>query len=805
MAFVRSGYADFAMVNAPDALTSDTVSIPFEEITDYWGRAAAAAGIPMYIIHHNQRIGEPSAGWRNDDQILRQLSAAKETPAYQGSVFNSHPALMENRLNSTANIRLFFDDQINEETLFDGLIMHAPSALSFATNDAFAIFQGTYDDNFDVFLNGEEITLNEAGNFYIEKPLNVGVNTFTLRHKGEEITYRIERRIVALHSIDSSIASGRVLEVEGGTTVTISAIAYRGATVTATLNGQSVRLNQQDTNLADAALNASYASFVGRYTVPAGRIGQAQNLGAINVSANFNGYVRSMTGASVRVIALPEPPPPPPPIEVEIKSDFDQNSAGSGEVVGTINPIRGSHETVRYVRILENNTLVFAANTTGIEHNPNFSRLPAGTRDYLRAEVGGYYTTTSGKRVSAESAVLENGTGMGENRLVVQSTGTSGGNSFFRISLDHRSSFNIRPIGLNFTTAWGGDFNVSDFDATHIIIDFDNVTSVTKLPSFEHNHVFSAGKWETVTLEGVPKFRLVLQLRQRGVYGGQFARYNADGELMLTFPVMTNSLKGMNIVIDPGHGINANGVTDPGAIGHVREFDANIAVARLLRDRLRERGANAVILPTDTTFYASRERPDYARTLHNCDLFISLHCNAVTGNSGARGQEVWYFTPFSQPLANSISASLSSYFQNHVYSDRSNRNRGAKYDYFWVTLAQDFPSVLVEMGFVTNMEDAMALGNAAHQAGAATAIADGVQRYLNRSNISYSASGTSGINPAPVESDTSAPAESDEAEPAESDTPAPVESDTPAPDEWDELDTTAAYSAYSDYSADYSA
>jgi N-acetylmuramoyl-L-alanine amidase len=103
---------------------------------------------------------------------------------------------------------------------------------------------------------------------------------------------------------------------------------------------------------------------------------------------------------------------------------------------------------------------------------------------------------------------------------------------------------------------------------------------------------------------------------------------------------------------------------------------------------------------------------------------------------------VWYFTSFSQPLASAISSSVADYFQSYVYSDRVNRNRGAKYSYYWVTLAQDFPSVLVELGFVTNMEDAMAMANPIHQTGIANAIANGIQRYLNRSNISYSADGS---------------------------------------------------------------
>jgi N-acetylmuramoyl-L-alanine amidase len=735
-AFIENGHADFAVVNAPDPISSSAMSLPFEDLVTQWGKICTEGEIPMYIIHHNQKIGRSDLGadWNRDDQLLRQLSVASKLPAYQGSVFYSHSDLMENRLKSTENIQKFFNAQINEDTLFDNLIMQSPSRLSFSTNDAFAVFQGTYDDNFEVTLNNEVITLNEAGNFYIEKPLSVGMNYFTLTHKGQVITYTIDRRIHSLHSIDSSIAEGRVLEVEGGTNITISAIAYRGAVVTATINNQTIQLTQQDYALDDAALNTSYAPFVGRYTVPAGRINQAQNLGTITVSANYSGFRRSATGASIRIIALPEPPPPVPPPVVDL---IDQNNAGTGEVVGTISAIRSSDTATKLLRITNDRTYVFCSKTTGLSgaFDPTLSQLPAGTIDYFRATVGDFHTTDSGRRIRTGDSSVIDGYGMGDNSLVVISSGNSGRNSYFQIKLDHRSTFNITPADLKFSTRRNGmEFQIENFNPTHIHIDFDNVTSVTKLPSFENNHIFSGGRWETPTINGVPKFRLVLELRRRGVYFGHHARYDSEGDLMLTFPALSGSLSGKRIVIDPGHGINANGRIDPGAVGHIIEWDANIAVARALRDRLTALGATANILPTYEKFISARgdERTNYARNL-GCDLFISIHSNAVgLGNPNVRGQEAYYFNPWSQPLASAISQSMATYFRDNVYADKTMHNRGAKYSYFWVTLPQDYPAVLLELGFVANLEDAMALSNETHQRGIANAIAEGIQRYLNR-------------------------------------------------------------------------
>ena len=97
-----------------------------------------------------------------------------------------------------------------------------------------------------------------------------------------------------------------------------------------------------------------------------------------------------------------------------------------------------------------------------------------------------------------------------------------------------------------------------------------------------------------------------------------------------------------------------------------------------------------------------------------------------------RGQEAYYFTPYSQPLAESVSASLGKYFSRNVYADGADMNKGALYNVFWVTRVPDFPSVLLELGYVRNKADADALADDGHQQGMAYAIADGIEDYLNR-------------------------------------------------------------------------
>lgn len=730
--YVQRGYADFCLVKAFGATSSSV--LPFDEVTGWWDELADSYGITMYVVHFNERQSEGRENW-GVDQILRQLSAAKKLSSFGGSVFHSCYDLLDDE-SLKENIIKFYGDAINEEALSRELKMQSPSLLSFDTYEPYETFMGTFDENFDVYFNGEKVTLNSAGNFYFEEPLEIGMNTFTIDHKDKTYVYSINRKIITLDSLDESIENGKSLSVNGGTKIEIACNAYKGATVTATLNGKTITLTESE-GKQDSDINSFYTRFTGTYTVPEGIISQEQDLGTIFVQASYSGYSNSLYGASVKVLALPEPP------KTDINVDMgDQSSAGSGEVVGRIDPIRTEDETVQYVKVTKDYTVVYNGSTAGSMPTPDFAQLPAGTLDYLLTSSGDYYITESNKRLRKSDTTSFTDTALGDNPLTVNSIGSRNGSSYIRFGLKWKISYNIDFVGNNYFAGGDGSFNLYDFTATQVHITFDNVTSVTKLPSFENNYVFSGGKWETVTIDGIPKFRLVLDLRQKGVYAGCGASYNSNGELELSFGITTNRISDMTIVIDPGHGYcKAVDVFDPGAVGFITEYESNSGIARELESQLKALGANVIRIKTDEDFVLTRERPAYGRA-YGCDMYISIHGNKIQGNPSVRGTEVYYFTPYSQPLASAISSQIADYFTTNVYSDGADKNRGAKWSYYKMTLEQDFPSVMIEVGFVTNEEDALSMANPDHQKNIAARIVNGIQSYINRSDLSYSGNGS---------------------------------------------------------------
>ncbi|MDR0821588.1 MAG: N-acetylmuramoyl-L-alanine amidase [Oscillospiraceae bacterium] len=718
---IDDGAFDFLLAES----SGTTVDGSFEDNLSRFGEIAANGNLPLYQLVDNSKLGSSEQGWGGEDQLLRQLAVAKDNVSYRGVVFASTDSLLRNPMNTTDTLKRYFEETIDEQSLFTDLTMYSPKNLSFVTYEPVADFSGKFDPNFEVFFNDSKITLNKAGNFYFEKPLAIGKNRFTITHKGKTYNYNIERKIIALKELEPSIKEGASLTVDGGVKIQIQAIAYKGAKVTAKLGNKSVKLKEMAAALKDDDANTSYAYFTGSFTAPEGIAGLTQDLGTIEITGSYSGYSRTMTGASVTVNAKPEPP------KTDIKAElYDQRTAGTSEVVGRIEPIKTASESVTFIRANTDLTRTFDAKTSGTVYNPQFGWVPPGSLDYLKSTVSGFFTSLSGRRYRDVDVSLIDGFGIGENALNFKEAGVLNGDVYFKLSLDTPVAFNAETGISGFFSEWGGDFNIGNFrTCDYVYITFDSVTSVTKIPNLSDNPLFSSGEWEQMTVDGVPKFRMKLKLRTAGKYYGNFASYNGS-ELTLTFKCLGSSLSGLTVVIDPGHGYGKEaGKLDPGAIGQVIEQETNLAIAKKLVTVLEQRGAKAVRLTTEQDFILTKSRPLLARE-YGCDIFISIHANKIAGDDTVRGTEAYYYNPFAEPLAESVSANIAKYFTKNVYSDGANKNRGAKYDYWDVCLQPDFPSILVETGFVGNMEDAMALADPIHQTGIANAIADGFEEYL---------------------------------------------------------------------------
>ena len=216
------------------------------------------------------------------------------------------------------------------------------------------------------------------------------------------------------------------------------------------------------------------------------------------------------------------------------------------------------------------------------------------------------------------------------------------------------------------------------------------------------------------------------------------------------------------VVIDPGHG-----GYDPGAIGRrgTEEKRLTLAAAQALRRKLQEGGKCRVAMTRERDeFISLADRVAFART-RDAALLISLHADSAPG---AKGASVYTLAetasdPFAEALAQrennadlagglslpsvppEVQAILLSLMRQETRGDAARFARGAVRELtravpvlpkprreagFIVLKAPEVPSVLVEMGFLSDPEDEAALRKPEPRALIAASLARAVEAWL---------------------------------------------------------------------------
>jgi N-acetylmuramoyl-L-alanine amidase len=203
------------------------------------------------------------------------------------------------------------------------------------------------------------------------------------------------------------------------------------------------------------------------------------------------------------------------------------------------------------------------------------------------------------------------------------------------------------------------------------------------------------------------------------------------------------------IIIDPGHGGKDSGATAVQTINgkkvSLREKDIVLNIALDLRGRLVKRYPDKKILMTRDTddTLALEERASFANGIkveeNEAIIFISIHCNSELNASlkknPARGYEIWYLPPKvrreiiekdsfngSEEVRNILNtlkeeeftyeskllaASLLARFDEFIAP--ASLSRGIKEEQWYVVKRTNMPSVLIELGFISNPSDAALL------------------------------------------------------------------------------------------------
>ena len=223
------------------------------------------------------------------------------------------------------------------------------------------------------------------------------------------------------------------------------------------------------------------------------------------------------------------------------------------------------------------------------------------------------------------------------------------------------------------------------------------------------------------------------------------------------------------VVIDPGHGGK-----DPGAVGaSSKEKDIVLSVGRRLGELIEKQHPDVRVIYTrnDDRFVELNRRAAIANKAH-ADLFISLHCNAMDRRrvspqgvetfvlglhrskdnldvAKAENAVIMYEEDYSQTyegfnpnepesyiifefMANeflSQSVSLATLVQNQLVSGAKRGNRNVRQAGFLVLREVAMPSILVELGYISNRQEEQYLKSTGGQKALANAIYNGFREY----------------------------------------------------------------------------
>ena len=219
------------------------------------------------------------------------------------------------------------------------------------------------------------------------------------------------------------------------------------------------------------------------------------------------------------------------------------------------------------------------------------------------------------------------------------------------------------------------------------------------------------------------------------------------------------------ILIDAGHGGK-----DPGALKTykingknvtIQEKDITLKVAKMLSERLKAAypGKQIILTRNKDVFLSLGERTDIANSVkvgeNEAVLFISVHVNSSL-NKTSSGYEVWYLSPGYRrnvldksavdgdenlfPILNSMleeeytteSIMIAKFIMDGLQAQigKESTARGIKAEEWFVVKNSNMPSVLIELGFVSNEKEALLLNDERYLKKATLGIYNGIAAFI---------------------------------------------------------------------------
>ena len=669
--WVTEGWVDYI---APQIYWHIGYSIAdYEILTKWWHNLVKDTDVNLYIGHAAYRTGnqDPTSPWYGVDEIKKQLILNKSYDSIKGSIFFRYTFFKDNPALAAIVSTEYSKDSLLP--LNQKLTVGRPYKDVSTTSTSYFL-GGSSDPSKPLFLNGNEVkSRTTEGYFGVFMPLTMGENKFVFQQGDTQYVRTINRTksplappMSKVEIVPTSTWPQSIRNLTAGEKVTLSCRAPIGAVVSVDFNGKTYALK------------------------PAVSTSQSSKPYATTYSAQIT--LPSPTGIP-KIVNLGNP-------VYKMVYQGKHYSEPSKEAIKII--MTG---TAYMATVIEDNvdTYLNASTSGGSQHT-----LIKGMKDYVVAEIGDFAKLSSGLWVKRQHLKI--------------STGVLRSNTVRRTA--YKSGEKADEIEVYLTENVVKSVLLKDNVLTVTFYQTKSAAPIT-LPST------SMVEKADIAVDGSHlSYKMTLK-KNHNLSGYYLENINGGIKLVLRkkFVIADSQsaqpLKGVTIMIDPGHGGSDNGAIGLLGVSYPEKLVTD-AQARALTLSLEKLGAKVIITRNYNQYMSPQERLQISRKALP-DLFISLHADSMAETSDLNkisGFTVFYKDPIAKQLAESIQKT----FGEHL----SHRNRGAKVMNYYVTRGTWAPSVLVEAGFMSNPMDFQWLTNANEQAYYGQLIANIIVDYFKK-------------------------------------------------------------------------
>lgn len=218
----------------------------------------------------------------------------------------------------------------------------------------------------------------------------------------------------------------------------------------------------------------------------------------------------------------------------------------------------------------------------------------------------------------------------------------------------------------------------------------------------------------TVEMERATRIVITLRSFSQG-------RLRAEGEdaWLLVIEALQKPLQQRLIVVDAGHGGHDPGACSP--FSPMVEKQLTLDIALRLRRLLQQAGYRVQMTREGDVYISLADRVAIANNLR-ADAFVSIHLNSFPRPGGQWGTEVYYWTPQSLPLAETIYRNLLALLKR--------KGNGVRQRRLYVVRHTTMPSVLVEACYLNHPDEERLLREEAFRERIALAIFQGIAEFF---------------------------------------------------------------------------